>query len=134
MEQKTEDLFRHLKNKRILLIDDDVSVRVSLVIFFELQGCSILAVPSAEEGIEAFVSQKFDFVLTDYRLPGISGLEFLDRIKDAHPQPKRILITAYGTEEVFAEARRMGVKSIIEKPLSKRTIVDALSKLLEIPD
>lgn len=133
-EKKAAALFQNLKNCRILLIDDDPSVRVSLVILFEFHGCSIHAVKSAEEAIEAFEGKQFDIVITDYQLPGMSGLEFFDRIKDAHPQPLKIFITAYGSDDVYAEAHRLGVRDIIEKPLNKRKIVDTLSKMMGVRD
>ena len=108
------DLFRRLKNMKLLVIDDDAWIRGSLSLFFEGEGCHIRALETAEEGIEELRTQDYDFIIVDYKLPGMDGLEFLERIKEDHPDAMKILITAYGSEEVIFEAGRMGVRDFIK--------------------
>ena len=114
-----------------MLIDDDEWVRDSLSIFFEGEGCHLVAVETAEEGIEELRKQNYDIILADYRLPGIDGLEFLKRIKESHPDALTILITAYGSKDVYLKASRIGVQGFIDKPFTIRTIEDSLSRLIE---
>jgi CheY-like chemotaxis protein len=124
------DLFGKLKEMKMLLIDDDEWIRDSLSLFFEGEGCHLVAVETAEEGIEELRKQGYDIILVDYRLPGMDGLEFLKRIKDSHPDILTVLITAYGSEDVFLKARNIGVTGIVDKPFTIRTIEDSLSRLI----
>ena len=96
------DLFNKLKRMQMLLIDDDEWIRDSLSLFFEGEGCHLLALETAEEGIEALKKQDYDIIIADYKLPGMDGLDFLSRIQESHPDVMKVLITAYGSEEVVS--------------------------------
>ena len=114
----------------MLLIDDDEWIRDSLSLFFEGEGCHLVAVETAEEGIEELRKQGYDIILVDYRLPGMDGLEFLKRIKESQPDALTILITAYGSKDVFLRARNIGVTDFVDKPFTISTIEDTLSRLI----
>lgn len=131
MTGKKMDLFSKLKEMRILLIDDDEWIRDSMCLFFEGEGCNLLALETAEEGVEALKGQAYDIIIVDYILPGMDGLEFLKRIQESHPRAVKILITAYRDKDVFSKAMRMGVEDFIEKPFTIKTIEDSLSRLIE---
>ena len=122
--------FDKLKKMKMLLIDDDEWIRDSLSIYFESRGCHLNALETAEEGLEALKNQVYDIIITDYRLPGMDGLEFLRRIQASHPQAMKILITAYRSEDVVSEATRMGIQDFIDKPFTAKNIEDSLSRLL----
>lgn len=124
------DLFGKLKEMKMLLIDDDEWIRDSLSLFFEGEGCHLVAVETAEEGIEELRKQGYDIILVDYRLPGMDGLEFLKRIKESQPDALTILITAYGSKDVFLRARNIGVTDFVDKPFTISTIEDTLSRLI----
>jgi len=125
------DPFDKLKKMKMLLIDDDEWIRDSLSIYFESRGCNLQVLETAEEGIEALKKQDYDIIVTDYRLPGMDGLEFLKRIQDSHPQAMKILITAYRSEDVVSKAIRIGIHDFIDKPFTAKTIEDSLSRLLQ---
>ena len=127
------DLFQKLREMEILLIDDDEWIRDALRIFFEEEGCRLVALETAEEGIEALQSQDYDIVIADYRLPGVDGLEFLSRVKLSHPNFIQILITAYANDEIVAKANSLGIHELISKPFSSRNIEDSLSRLIQNP-
>ena len=120
-----------LNEMRIMLIDDDEWIRDSLGLFFEAEGCRFVALETAEEGIEALKQQPYDIIITDYRLPAMDGLEFFRRIRNSHPSALRILVTAYRTRAVAAEAMRLGVHGLIDKPLDGNTIMESLVKWME---
>ena len=124
------DVFGKLRDMKILLIDDDEWIRDSLSIFFEGEGCCLQALETAEEGVKALKNQDYDIILIDYRLPGMDGLEFLRRIKGSHPNVMKILITAYGNEEVLSEATKIGIQDFIEKPFTSKTIEDSLARVI----
>ncbi len=128
------NLFDELKKMKILLIDDDEWIRDSLTLFFESEGCHLNALETAEEGLESLRNQKYDIIITDYWLPGINGLEFFKRINGSNKSVIMILITAHGSQDVAAEAKKLGVHALIAKPFSSDTVVKVLSQLVEISE
>jgi DNA-binding NtrC family response regulator len=124
-------LFDELKHMKTLLIDDDEWIRDSMSLFFEGEGCDLLAVETAEEGMEKLNREDYDVIIVDYRLPGMDGLEFLNRIRDSHPNALTLLITAYGSREVFSQAFKLGVQGFIDKPFTVKTLEDALTRLIK---
>jgi len=124
------DLFDKLKDKKILLVDDDEWIRDSLTLYFSTEGCHMLAVETAEEGMELLTQQNYDIILIDYKLPGIDGLTFSKKIQEICPDAKKILITAYKNKEVVSEAMSTGIQDFIDKPFTIKTIEDSLSRLL----
>jgi DNA-binding NtrC family response regulator len=124
------DLFSKLKDKKILLVDDDEWIRDSLTVYFDTEGCHILAVETAEEGLKLLKQEDWDIILTDYKLPGIDGLTFSKKIQEIRPDAIRILITAYKSKEVVSEARSAGIQDLIDKPFTIKTIENSISQLL----
>jgi CheY-like chemotaxis protein len=123
------DIFSKLRNMKILLIDDDEWIRDSLSIFFEAEGCRIVSVETAEEGLEALRSQEYDIIITDYKLPGMDGIEFLKQIQTSQQNAKKIMITAYKSEALVREAKKAGVQHLIAKPFTSDTIEASLTFL-----
>ena len=125
------DVFNKLKSMKILIVDDDEWIRDSLEIFFEGEGCHLTALETAEEGIEALRRQDFDIIIADYKLPGMDGLKFLEFVKDTHPKSKKVLITAYRSNDAMNEAMRVGIEGVIEKPFTTKTLEACLTSILE---
>ena len=124
------DVFDRIKNMKILLIDDDEWIRDSLSLFFEAEGCNLLTFETAEEGMEAVKRQAYDIVISDYKLPGMDGLEFLRRVKEKQPNAFEILITAYANCEILKEVKMMGVQDIIPKPFTSEDVETSLSRII----
>jgi DNA-binding NtrC family response regulator len=133
LAQKGENmnLFQKLRSMKVLLIDDDEWIRDSLELFFAGEGCSLLALPTAEDGMEALVAESYDIIICDYKLPGMNGLSFFKEIEKSHPETFKVLITAYGSEDVATEATRMGIHDFIQKPLTANNIEKSLASLVE---
>lgn len=125
------ELYNKLKEMKIVVVDDDELIRDSLGLFLESEGCQLHTFATAEEGLEAFKRQPYDLIIADYKLPGMDGLEFFKKIQGFNSHALKILITAYGSEEVFSEAREIGVEDIIEKPFTSKTLEDSLATLIE---
>jgi len=119
-----------MKKAKILLIDDDQWIRNSLTMYFQEEGCSIIALETAEEGLEEVGKNNFDVVIADCRLPGMNGLKFLKKVQALQPKSLQILITAYKDKNVQSEARQIGVHDLIDKPISAETLESSLSYLL----
>ena len=124
------DIFDRIKNMKILLVDDDEWIRDSLSLFFEAEGCNLRTFETAEEAMETVTQQAYDIVISDYKLPGMDGLEFLRRVKEKQPNAFEILITAYANYEILKEAKMMGVKDIIPKPFSSEDVEMSLSRII----
>ena len=77
------NLFSEIKEMNILLIDDDEWIRDSMSLLFESEGCQLLALETAEEGIKELKRKSYDIIFIDYKLPGMNGLSFLKKI-DSH--------------------------------------------------
>jgi CheY-like chemotaxis protein len=125
------DLFKALRGMRLLLIDDDEWVRDSLCLFFESEGCRIVAVESAEEGLKFIDHQYFDLIIVDYRLPGMDGIEFVECLPARQAGALKMLITAYGNKEVIDKAQRAGIHETLAKPFNSDAVEATLARLIE---
>lgn len=123
-------LFENLQKMRLLLVEDDALIRDSLRLFFESEGCRLETKETAEDAVEAVRRREYDIVITDYRLPGMDGIQFLRALHDCRPRTMRVLLTAYMDEDVLADAFRVGVHEFIEKPFSSADIEEALARLI----
>ena len=122
--------FEEIRDKKILLIDDDETIRDSLKMFFSGEGIHIDTAETAEEGIHALEKQSYDIIVTDYKLPGMDGLTFLRHICDLCPDAFKILMTAY-KQELPAAVAELGVDECMQKPFSAKSIKDSLARCLE---
>ncbi|MGB2696471.1 MAG: sigma-54 dependent transcriptional regulator, partial [Candidatus Zixiibacteriota bacterium] len=116
---------------KILVVDDDNLMREFLD---ETLRRSNYFVDSASTGDEAFKkikSQEYDVILSDIRMPKMSGMELLKAVKDNSPQAKVMLMTAYGTIENAVEAMKLGAFDYISKPFSADDIELKIKRALE---
>ncbi len=113
-------------DKRILIVDDEEKVAFFLRESLEELGQHVVveAARSAEEALEKIESQPFHLVISDLRMPGIDGLQFLGKVKQGNPDARLILMTAYGSDEVEADARRLEIYKYITKPFHVSDLVD----------
>jgi DNA-binding NtrC family response regulator len=123
--------FETLKKKKTLLVDDDELIRDSLSIAFKNKGCLLQTAETAEEGLQALNKEAFDIIISDFKLPGIDGIEFLKLAKKSHPNTVKILITAHGEKDTVSEALGAGAQDFLEKPFSVRTLIDSLNRLIQ---
>ena len=128
------DIFSKIREMKILLIDDDEWIRDSLSVFFEAEGCHLLALETAEEGLAALKDQIFDLIMVDYKLPGLDGLEFLKRIHTTQPDALKVMISAYRTDKLISKAKRLKVQGFIEKPFTSETIMESLAYTIKMQD
>src|SRR5437016_4163079 len=93
---------------KLLIVDDEPIIRESLGEFLAQEGFAVTMCGSAEEALVQAGKTRFDLVLCDIQLPGIDGLEFLDRLLKISPETFVMLITAYGTVESAVAAFQRG--------------------------
>jgi len=117
---------------RVLLVDDQRQVTRMLRTSLELSGRAydIVDVRSAEEALGEMDRGPVDLVVTDLRLPEMSGLELIARIRQTHPGMRAILVTGQATRQVEAQARALGVVAFIPKPVSTTLFLKAVDRAL----
>lgn len=108
----------------VLVVDDEVGIRQTLAGVLEDEGLTVETAASGEECLAAFERHAFSCVLLDIWLPGIDGIETLERLKAAYPETAVIMISGHGNIETAVRATRLGALDFIEKPLQlDRTIL-----------
>jgi two-component system response regulator FixJ len=108
----------------VALIDDDLAVLDSLSLYLRRQGFDVDCFDSAERFLEAKRATAFDCVVTDVRLPGLSGLDLVQRcVGDAAPL---ILITGHGDIEMAVKAIKLGAFEFLEKPFDERRLAESI--------
>lgn len=115
----------------ILIVDDEPLIRESLYEILRIEGYKAHMAASGEEAIEIIRKQKTDIVITDMKLPKMSGLAVLHQIKDLSPETEVILITGYGSVESAVEAMKKGACDYITKPINDVEIKIILSRIIE---
>jgi two-component system nitrogen regulation response regulator NtrX len=102
----------------ILIVDDEPGIRQSLAGVLEDEGFTVASVPSGEQALRAFEQRLYSCVLLDVWLPGIDGLETLERLKAGYPDVSVVMISGHGTIETAVRATKLGAFDFIEKPLA----------------
>ncbi len=116
--------------KRILLVEDEDKLRRALELHLRSLGFEVSVASSAEEALGAI--DRSDLVLTDLRLPGMDGVEFLSRVRLTNSVSPVILMTAYGTVESAVEAMRKGASDFLTKPFSLDHLTSVVERALEM--
>jgi two-component system response regulator AtoC len=116
------------KEKRIMIVDDEISILNLLKDFFERSDYEVLVFDSPKSALKTFKETPFPIVLTDLNMPEMHGLELIRQMKKITSDIKIIVLTGYGEKEEVVEALRLGVSDFIDKPIELRTIKHAVEK------
>jgi len=112
---------------RLLIVEDRDSLRRMLERALGQEGYEVASAADGRAGIRLLGERAFDFVLTDLKLPDVSGLEVLEASRTAQPRVPVVVLTGYGTVGTAVEAMKLGAYDFLEKPLE----IDDLSRLIE---
>ena len=113
--------------KRILLADDELSVRTSLRMALKLDGHTVAEAENGREALERFAQEPFDLVITDYCMPEMQGDELALNIRQLAPRQRIIMITAHAAE---LEGSRSPVNAVLSKPFPYETLRRAMTEVL----
>ncbi len=117
--------------KRILFIDDDRAGREVALFNLRKAGYTVETASDGTEGLAAFSPEKFDLVITDVKMPGVSGIEVLRRIRKQSPDIPVLVITAFGNVEMAVEAMKEGAYDFIGKPFHRDQLLLSVEKAIE---
>jgi two-component system nitrogen regulation response regulator NtrX len=115
----------------VLIVDDEPGIRQSLKGVLEDEGYKTFAVSSAEACLDEIEKHSFDVILLDIWLPGMDGLEALEKIKQNEDGPEVIMISGHGTIETAVRATKLGAFDFLEKPLSLEKTLILLKNAVE---
>lgn len=118
--------------RKVLLIDDDDSLRRVTEYSLHSAGFQVLSAANAEQGLKSFDIDSPSVVITDINMPGLSGYDVLEKVKESNPETIVIVITAYGSIEKAVEAMKMGAYDYIIKPFSKDELILTVEKALNL--
>lgn len=117
-------------SKTILVVDDEKDIRISLTGILEDEGYQVLTAASGVEALESARQELPDLVLLDIWMPGMDGLETLEKLKTLFPQVTVIMISGHGTIETAVRSTKLGAFDFIEKPLSlDKVLITVLNAL-----
>jgi two-component system, NtrC family, response regulator len=116
----------------ILLIDDDTSLRRVLEYNLQEEGYEVHTAADGESGLELFAQREPDLVITDLKMPGISGFQVLAGIRERSPEALVIVITAFGDVETAVRAMKSGAYDYITKPFNRDEFRLVVRKALDL--
>lgn len=120
-----------MEKLRVLVIDDEESIRHMLQLILRKEGCEVRTVANGEEGLIELMAAEYDIVVCDVRMPKMSGLELLDELKKRDIGATVIVMSAFGSRELAIEALKRGAYDYIDKPFKKDEIILAIVKAAE---
>lgn len=116
---------------RILVVDDERSMREMLSILLEREGYEAVEARNGQEALQLFEASLFDLVISDIQMPGINGIELLSRIKQLSPDVPVLMITAFATAEQAVDAIKLGAFHYFTKPFNNDEIRALVRNALE---
>jgi len=114
----------------VLIVDDEATLARNLATYLERQGYEVFVAESGEDGLKQFAEVRPDVVLLDYNLPGLSGLEVLQRLREGDTPVPVVMMTGFGGIEVAVEAMKLGAADYVTKPVSLAEMKLLIERLL----
>jgi DNA-binding NtrC family response regulator len=115
----------------VLVVDDEKNMRASLKTVLSDEGYAARSVESAEEALSLLAREEFFMVITDARLGGMSGYEFLAKVRSQWPDMPVLMITAYATPKLAVEAIKSGAIDYLAKPFAPEELLHAVGSCVE---
>lgn len=125
----------HMKDTKpkVLVVDDDTTFLLMLKSFLEKKGFSPYTESTAEKGLQAIEENDFDLILSDYRMPGMDGIEMLKTIHEKGVNTPLILITSYGDIKLAVNAMKLGATDYLTKPVNPEELLALVTSVIANP-
>ena len=116
---------------RILVVDDEESIREFFQIMLKREGYEVLTASNGREGFEVFKKNPVDVIISDIQMPEMSGMDLLQKVKEADPEMVMIMVTAFGSTDTAVEAMKLGAYDYLQKPFKIDEVKIILKQALE---
>jgi len=116
--------------RQILIVDDAGPVVVLCVNVLQALGYAVKGANSGEVAIDVLRKERFDMMVLDYKMPGLTGFEVFAQARVIHPDLAVVLVTGHGTTPIIEEANRLGFASILLKPFTSEELRGTVEKVL----
>ena len=116
--------------RKVLIVDDAGPVVVLCVNVLQALGYAVKGANRGEAALDILRKERFDLMVLDYKMPGMSGFEVFEQARTLHPDMAVVLVTGHGTPEIINEANRMGFQAILLKPFTSDELRGTVEKVL----
>ena len=117
-------------SETVLIIEDNQTLREGMAHVLQKMGCGVLTTDSGESGLKLIKEKKLNLIICDYKLPGITGIEVLEKIKSEFSDLEFLIVTAYGTIELAVDAIKKGAFDFLAKPFLMEEFQFKVDKML----
>lgn len=119
------------RGARALVVDDEVDVREMLSVVLAAEGYAVTVAPDGDAAVRALRATRFDVVTLDYRMPGLSGLETLERLKGIAPAVPVIMISGYLRGSDAQRCLALGAFAVVAKPFAVEDLLRTVQRARE---
>ena len=113
----------------IMIVDDEMIIRQSFLHWFKKDGHVVETAESGYEAMEKLEQSPFDVLFVDVKMPGMNGIELLEKVKEAYPETIVVIITAYGSIETAVQAMKLGAADYLLKPFKPEQLSLVMEKI-----
>lgn len=117
---------------RLLIVDDDEGMRENLAELFESLGYAVRTAANTPDALEALEAADVDLLLTDYKMPGPTGVDLIEAARKRRPELRAVLMTAFGDSFTELESARRGAIGYLSKPFEADEVVAFVEKILAL--
>ena len=115
----------------ILVIDDEESMRIGCIQTLSEEGFRVQAVENGSQGLQITNEESFDLILLDLKMPGMSGMDVLVKLKEKEPNIIVIVITGYATIDSAVEAMKRGAYDFLPKPFAPEVLISIVKEAIK---
>src|SRR5258705_8232841 len=130
-ERHTTALPDRRDQAKVLVVEDDADIRTILAVFLGDKGFNVKVADSGHRALELLGEEPVDLILSDVRMPGMTGMELLRTVKERDPEIELVLMSAYSCVRDAVEAIQLGAADYVEKPIDFRRLERVLQTVLE---
>lgn len=119
-----------MTNKKILLVEDDESLRSTLSLCLDSEDFVVAEAQNGKEALDLMNSENFDLVITDIQMPIMDGIELLSNVQSLHPETPVITMTGFSNLLEDKGTQKLGIKKLLIKPFTFEDMLDAINEVL----
>jgi len=120
-----------MTEQKVLFVDDEEGVRVSWDRYLTQSGFAVVTAENVEQAVKVLQADKIDVIVSDLRMPGLSGLEFMSIVKQNYPHIQFIMLTGFGDDDIERAVNEGGGFGYLNKPLNPVVLEDAIKSAFE---